>query len=399
MINFLRAQLPTMLLSVVLAFIVWLFVAGRDMLPREIKASLIVGPPPPTVYVDPSVFPQEVSILVNANTAQYQFMQGRKLTVRVDLDNIGAGEKTIMIDLPTMLSPGLPRGISDPKVQPAELTFIAHRYLEKRVPVYTPSAGSLPPYLKQTGALVVTPPAATVRAPEDKMEFITEITTDPLDLSEVKNSATNSAVVTPNRDVSASWLSITPNQFTAAVPVEFVVKEETFDVPINVTGLSVPVGPSLPVRVEPKTAMVRVVWRGDRQIDPTEDDVSLTVDLSDSRALSRTGPTSVPVIVKASQGLDAHASPEKVTVTWFDPENHDDGAGGEENEEDNVGSPPAAAPEKPAAAAETTAETAATEPPATAETGENAKTAEAAATDETAATAEPAPAPAAGGVR
>jgi YbbR domain-containing protein len=304
-----------MVLSLFLSFILWLAVSGRETAPHEVKASLNFINLPQDLYVDTAEFPSEVTITVEANTAQFQLMEGpRKYSVTVDLGHSTDGENARIIDPDTMLDPPLPRGVLNIKVQPAELIYEAYPYAERELPVYAPLFGKLPDYLELTENVMITPATAKVRAPINRIDTITRVTTNSIDLNQVLNNS-NAFPLFPSLPGFNSWVHITPDKFTAHVPVAFLNKEATFTLPIKLLGLSI-YGPELPVIVEPRDAKVTVTYRADRPDKPQESDISLSVDFASSKDIDRSEPQEMDIAVSVSPGLTVKVEPPQVTVIW-----------------------------------------------------------------------------------
>lgn len=307
--------MPLLLLSMALAFILWLAVSGRETAPHEVKASLNFINLPTDLYVDLEEFPGEVTVIVEANTAQFQLMEGpRKYSITVDLEHSTAGENTRVIDPKTMLDPPLPRGVQNVRVQPTEFTYEAYPYAERELPVYAPLFGKLPDYLELTEDITIYPPTANVRAPANRIDTVTRVTTNSIDLNQVHNNS-NSFALFPSLPGLNNWLHITPDKFAAHVPVAFLEREISFQLPIKLSGLDV-YGPNLPVIVEPQKATVLITYRADRPSPPVESDVTLEVNLANSTEIDRAGPQEMDIQVTESPGLTVKVTPPKVKVTW-----------------------------------------------------------------------------------
>jgi hypothetical protein len=78
MTKFLRTQLPMFLLSLALSFIIWLTVSGQDMSSHDLIASLELMNVPTNLYIDRDI-PETVNIRVEANAAQFRYLDGRKI--------------------------------------------------------------------------------------------------------------------------------------------------------------------------------------------------------------------------------------------------------------------------------------------------------------------------------
>ncbi|MDR1165349.1 MAG: hypothetical protein LBO66_05675 [Deltaproteobacteria bacterium] len=311
--SFLRNQLPLMLLSLLMAFAIYLAVSGRDMTPHDLVASVVIAEPAPSyLYVNPDEIPKTVTISVEVNTAQFKLLEGRKLTLSLSLDQVSAGLNSIPLNGETMLTPALPRGAQNPVFNPSEITVSASAFATRELPVLHTVYGALPSFLESAGPVELDRPTATVRAPEDRLASLSAVPTNPsINLADIRSNE-NSIRLTPNLPGLTTWLTVEPGSFAAHVPVRQIFVEGTFEIPIGLEGPPA-FGPPLPVAFTPRLAKVTVSWPKvwtARDI-PTEADLSLSLKL-DAKTLSRSSPTTAP--------LEA-ATPPEVTVVRIDPPN------------------------------------------------------------------------------
>ncbi|MDR1038222.1 MAG: hypothetical protein LBT40_17135 [Deltaproteobacteria bacterium] len=296
--NFIRNELPWLLLSLTFAVVLWLYFTGQNVQPRDIIAVPVFTETPRNLYVDRGELPSSLVITVEATAAQFQLIErgnSAKVTVAVDLTQIKAGPNEVPISLEGTVTPPLPRNIRNPKPSPATIKIEAVPIRRREVPVRPPDeAHVLATYLQPTGPWEITPPMALVDAPEDRITDIVDLSTrfvtpDRM-ISDVDNAQLLAPLVPPD---SEDWLRVAPDRFTAHLPVEFRTKTMSFykDVTLDmIDPAEAPgtLGPPDPVALDPPAVRVTLSFRADRPDDrvPAPADVRLvaTVDPHDVMA-------------------------------------------------------------------------------------------------------------------
>jgi hypothetical protein len=314
----LREHLPLALLSLVLATVLWLVISGQNMSTHDLQATLELVNVPKDLTVSPDI-PEDVSIRVEANTAQFKLLDGRKLSLKLDAQDLVPGPNILAVDV-ERLEPPLPRGIKVVRTIPENVAFEVFPFVTKELPVRPPVVGELPPYLERTGPDEIDPPVARVTGPEQRMASLTELPTTPIVLSNIHNNE-NRLLLDPALPGLDSWLTVEPKEFRAHIPVVIKFGEASFKVPIQLIGQP-RIGPPLPVALSPKEATVHVSWRMDRPQAPTATNVSIQLALS-ANGLSRTAPTRVPLKAEAVPGVTVTSvEPPEVEVIWLTEKNH-----------------------------------------------------------------------------
>ncbi|MDR2339559.1 MAG: hypothetical protein LBF40_05435 [Deltaproteobacteria bacterium] len=319
MYAFLRDTLPLALLSLVLATILWLVVSGQDMTTHDVTATLELVEIPKNLTVNQDI-PEDINIRLEANTAQFKLMDGRKLNLRLNASGIVPGANILQVDV-TKLDPPLPRGIKVVRVIPEEIAFQVYPYVTKELPVRPPVVGELPNYLERTGPDEIDPPFANVTGPSQRMETITEVPTTPIALSTIHNNE-NELLLEPTLPGIDTWLTVSPMEFKVHIPVVIKTGTVTFEVPIQIMG-EPRIGPELPVALEPKSAKVTLSWRMDRPQAPVAANVSLQISLV-ANELDRKAPTKVALKAETVPGVTVTAvDPPEVSVVWLNESNHE----------------------------------------------------------------------------
>jgi YbbR domain-containing protein len=319
--KFLRDRLPIMAASLAIAVVFWLIVSGQDTSAHDLSATLELINVPGQLALSDEGIPEMINIRVEANTAQFRFLEGRKLYLRVDASHISPGTNILPMDA-SLLEPALPRGVKVIRVIPEDLNFTAYPYVSKELPVQASTRGQLPAYLELTGQVEIVPPMARVTGPEHRLTDLSALPTLPIDLSEVRRGD-NSLTLTPQLPGLDNWLTVEPRSFRAHVPVLVRTAEKVIEVPISLKSQgSGQVGPDLPISFRPQTAKVSLSWPMDRLIAPSQADISLTVDVR-AKELDRRRPNRLDLEVTVPPGVTlVKVDPPQVSVTWLTPSNY-----------------------------------------------------------------------------
>jgi YbbR domain-containing protein len=319
MFAFLRNHLPLAVISLFLSTVLWLVVSGQNMTTHDVTATLELINIPKNMTVNQDI-PEDINIRLEANTAQFKLMDGRKLNLKLNAEDIVPGPNLLNVDV-SKLEPPLPRGIKVVRVIPEEIAFEVYPYVTKVLPVKPPVVGELPPYLERTGPDEIDPPVAKVTGPEQRVSSISEVSTVPIILSTIHNNE-NRVLLEPSLPGLDTWLTIEPREFKAHVPVIIKTGTQTFTVPIQLMGQP-NIGPALPVSLNPREANVTVTWRMDRPQAPEANNVAIQVSLN-SNELDRNQPTKIKLKAESVPGVIVTSiEPSEVEVVWLNNDNYE----------------------------------------------------------------------------
>ncbi|MDR1607714.1 MAG: hypothetical protein LBT38_04810 [Deltaproteobacteria bacterium] len=272
--NFFANQFSLFVLSVILAFILWLTVSGQDTTSYDATATLeMINQPDDTEVENNNLV---IKIRAEVNKAQSRLLEGNKYYYRLDLTGIGPGSHTLPVNLDN-LTPKLPRGSKVTRYDPMEIDFRIYPYVTKEVPVIVELVGELPNYLEMTGALVIEPKMARITGPSNRLEPINELGLGQIRLNEVRGQDTT-LLLSPPTGLADKNLIVEPKVFRAKAQV--ALKEET-DSFVNPVLLDTPIwnGPPTPLNFRPSEAKVKVSWTLDHPA-PKPEDIKLTVRLT-----------------------------------------------------------------------------------------------------------------------
>ncbi|MDR1487929.1 MAG: hypothetical protein LBT62_08090 [Deltaproteobacteria bacterium] len=312
MTKFLRTQLPMFILSLLLSFIIWLNVSGQDMSSHDLTASFELLNIPANLAIDSDV-PETVVIRVEANTAQFRYLEGRKFYLRHDASLLEAGLTVVSLDS-LKIEPALPRGVRINRIIPGEVSFTAHPFVSKDLPITVSVVGELKDYLKTSGPLTISPESAKITGPSNRLETIQSIPTTPIHLDEIVKPG-DFFTVTPNMVLDAV-ITIEPKEFKVTPSVEVKRKNLNFQVPIKLIDATL-LNRQYKITLGNEIVNVTVSWPLNLAEPPLDSDGGLQASVSlDLIALKTKKSQRVSLDVTAPKGVEIISFfPAKVDVT------------------------------------------------------------------------------------
>jgi len=302
----------SMLVSLILAFFLWLALAGQDTSTVDLTVPLELTNLPGDLAIKSEV-PGSVTVQVQANTAQGRFLADRKLHLWLDVAAAKEGSNTFQI---TDNSLDLPRGVQLRKITPSMIEFEAVKLANKVVPVKAAVTGRVN-MAYRLKSLVIAPTHVLLRGPEGIIAGIEEIHTAPI----VLDGITQSQTLSVNLSVSdlGAGLEVSPREVTAGIGVEDVMEERTYsDLPIEVDRKSGGLGGSQ-IAVSPEKVSVSMSWPAIRMNPVTAGDIKARVYVDDDK-LRREGALVLQIVVVPPEGVTVTAiSPPNATVTHIPP--------------------------------------------------------------------------------
>lgn len=178
------------ILALVVAVLVWFNASGQEEVVSVRTASLVVGGIADTLALASPV-PASANVRIAATRRQMVALGFQRLVVEADLSGFGPGRQRVP------LTGGDVRGVGglDPgRVQviaPAVLDLQLEPVASRRLQVSLATTGSLPQNIMLLDAGVIIDPAwVTVRGPVSRVDRVQHVSTMPVDLSRIKESAT-----------------------------------------------------------------------------------------------------------------------------------------------------------------------------------------------------------------
>jgi YbbR domain-containing protein len=166
------------------------------------------------------------------------------------------------------IEPALPRGVRINRVIPEEISFQAHPFITKQLPVNIQVDGQLRTYLDSDGPLTIEPQVATITGPSNRIENLQFLPTTPVQLSDIVKPG-DILIATPQLPGLDNLITVSPKQFQVIPKVVIKRKNITIQVPIQLTDAMV-VGPKTRLSLSTEQVTVTVSWPMNLP-DPTPD--------------------------------------------------------------------------------------------------------------------------------
>jgi YbbR domain-containing protein len=232
------------LVSLLLASFLWfsINVSERDaeriidlpLVVRRLPAGLIVTNPP-----------RPVAVTLRGPRTILDGVDGRRARLAVNLASVSPGDARLELN-GDMLRPQLPHRVKVVRLDPARLRIHVERLVRRVISVRADLAGM--PALGYTVVQSrVTPAQVEVTGPASKVEALKEITTEPIELRGLAESAQRYALLS----WAGNFVSFSPDHVTVGIAVEEVMVSREFkQVSVQVRQADGMVARLTPVRVD-----------------------------------------------------------------------------------------------------------------------------------------------------
>ncbi|MDH4036369.1 MAG: CdaR family protein [Candidatus Krumholzibacteria bacterium] len=208
-------NLGAKVLALVVAILVWFNASGQEEVISVRSASLVVDGVSDSLALSSSV-PASANVRISATRRQMVALGFQRLVVGVDLSGLGPGRQRVPL---TGNDVGGIGGIDPGRVQviaPSVLEVDLEPVASRRLQVSLATVGALPANLVLLeGGVVIEPAWITVRGPSSRVDRIQHVTTEPVDLSRVRDSGTRDV----NLDCADARLVCDPDRVTVSFRV------------------------------------------------------------------------------------------------------------------------------------------------------------------------------------
>ncbi|HME10813.1 MAG TPA: CdaR family protein [Bryobacteraceae bacterium] len=172
------------LLSLSLAFVLWIVVAREPELATSVSIPIEFKNLPEDLDISSSV-PDRIHVEIRGPSGRLSRDYLADMALVLDLHDAGPGERTFTIrDSGPAAIVKLPVGVAFYRAVPSQLTLRFDRLLTRDIPV-APRYATSPPDGYSVSTLSISPAKLRLRGPEDHIQRIKEVLTDPIDLSGV----------------------------------------------------------------------------------------------------------------------------------------------------------------------------------------------------------------------
>ena len=173
------------LLSLIIGASLWYFVVGED------RVDLIVSMPLeirnlPTNLVIANQYKKDIEVAISGPRRLIQEMRQQNTSLPIDL---GKAEPGAMVIQNEAKSIPLPQGISVQRVQPATLTFLIDRLIQKDFPIKPVITGKIADGFTLE-KITLKPPQISVTGPQSTLEKEQELRTSSINIEGITHSST-----------------------------------------------------------------------------------------------------------------------------------------------------------------------------------------------------------------
>jgi len=231
MLEILFRNWPFKLLSVALAFALWVAVTGENVIVQDYDVPLEVALGDGYTLVGSTPDRGDVRLRGSETLIRGINPLRHEMELLLDLSEATPGERTIQLGPDNLL--GLPRGVEVVRIVPNRLSLVVDEQMSRTVPVEPSFTGS-PPAGYSLYKSPVTPETLTVVGPKSKVEVVSAMGTDPIPLeNRMEPFVARVGAVPDSPDIRV----LDSRLLTVRVEVDVAPTEVVFDsVPVVLTG-------------------------------------------------------------------------------------------------------------------------------------------------------------------
>jgi len=310
-----QGRISSLAISMVLAFFLWLNLAGQDNSLIDLTVGLQLHSLPENLLIKGEA-PKEVTLRVLANAAQVRFLSDRKLSLPLDLSLAREGHNTFPVLLDSL---PLPRGVEVSGVDPETIEFEAIYIFKKEVPV-KPFVVGLPDPAFRLEGLVLEPAVMTVQGSPEILDRLDNLTTTPLAVE----GLTEDTVFAVNAVLPHEWdvAIVGSKEITVTAKISEISTQAVFsDIPveIEIRGREGPQGGRAHFVAQPARVSVTVSWPSSRGRPVSAGEIRAVAGV-DGEQLKAEGWVTVPVVAVPPAGASVAAiQPATVNVAHVPP--------------------------------------------------------------------------------
>lgn len=240
--DFFTQNLGYKLVSLCFAITFWAWVQSEQRVEQRLKVPVAWMLPDGLGLVEPPI--EAAFVTVEGVQGTLRSVRAADMSIPVDLRKATEGEVNVSLtDLPIA---NLPAGVRIKDIEPDSLKLTLDRIRTRRVRVVADTRGEPAPGYK-VGAVKVEPERVDLTGPGSILQTVTEVKTDAVDLSGLRDDAEFEVGVATHKSQLRADKS---TRLTVTVSVTAVVKERKFDaVPLSVPPGWLPSVPSVIVTV------------------------------------------------------------------------------------------------------------------------------------------------------
>lgn len=245
MIRWLFNRWHLKLVSLVLAYAVWLAIVGETRIVQDFNVPLDIALQDEAILTGPRA--TRVTVRLRGSPAQVRRLDPLRLEVKVDLRDAAPGERNVQLEPENVLA--VPVGVEVEQIEPRRLTLTIARRVTRVLPVVAYLVGDPPPGYALYDAFVV-PDTLTVEGPESEVAAMTRLRTDPIPLENERETLRVDVAAVPD---SSEVRIVDPRPLMVRVEIDHSpVDRDVEGVPVVLAGQV------YEVRVTPETLTARL---------------------------------------------------------------------------------------------------------------------------------------------
>jgi YbbR domain-containing protein len=288
-------------LSVGIAVLLWLTVAGEPIVERGLRVPLELRNTPEELVVIEGP-PSQVDVRVRGPSSVLSHLDAGDVVAMLDVDQARPGTHLFHLALTNVR---VPFGVEVVQLTPTAISLKFETSGTKAVPVVAVTEGT-PGLGFQVGQIIIDPPVIEATGPESSLKLLKQAVTEPVSI-EGATAAINQTVTISVADTRLRLL--TAQSVRVSVDIKPMPWERTMaNVPVRLRNAS----PALRVRVAPAVALVMVRGPKDVLSALQTDSLTLYVDLAGLGP----GRYNLPIRVEPPRDLEVvRTQPAMVSVT------------------------------------------------------------------------------------
>ncbi|MBU0480444.1 MAG: YbbR-like domain-containing protein [Proteobacteria bacterium] len=173
------------LVSLFFAILLWYFVVGADKVDMTVQVPLEIINLPQNLVIS-NQFKKQLEVTVNGPRGMVRGLETQRITRPVDLSAAQPGNRTIQNKEDSIK---FPRGIKVLRIQPANLTLLIDRMLDKELPI-KPVIQGQPDQGYEVASVVTEPSTLSVAAPAAIIGDEIFLSTQPVNINGLKSNLT-----------------------------------------------------------------------------------------------------------------------------------------------------------------------------------------------------------------
>ncbi len=227
MLDRVLANWPLKLLSLALAFAIWVFVSGEKRIPLDLAVPLDIKPPDDFVYTEPP--PATVTVRVRGPESQMRRLD--RVYIGLDLEHPSVGPQEVQLSNADL--DGLPPGVEVDSIDPDRVRLEVDLRAQREIAVEPTVLGQLQEGYTLYEVLVV-PDTVLVEGPESVVKGLDVLRTNPIRLDRRTEPFVARVQAIP-ADVNVRMVD--PRPLEVRVVVDATPVERTFqNVPVELVG-------------------------------------------------------------------------------------------------------------------------------------------------------------------